>query len=392
MLDNLINKLNNDGFINVDEFADTFMLSVLADIPIIYHGEGGYGKSEMLISALSLFNGRFGMLECDPETTSAAIKGGAIARTINQEGGSLTEAYYNVANSLLQHDYFMLEEVLDASFNALSFLKAVITGKKIHINGDEIINNCKILVCATNINPTSVTSTVRENQRNSCAAFLQRFMIVEHGWKSHNADDYVALYPSVNELPVVQFELTDIDKWRNDVKLIEFNIDLWRLLAKLAEDSANSGNTVSPRAFQWTVRLIKSAALLRGSNVVERCDFRVIDYLSYWSVDWDEVDEAIEEIELRQVSNEKLDNFSSRLVKVKKMYEELTNFDFNNLELYWHLQTLHLSITKLYDEFLTTVTYDDDTEVKYNEVKLQFKSLLNEVAIKLDKLLTPIQL
>ena len=44
MLDNLINKLRNDGFVNVDEFADTFMLSVLADIPIIYHGEGGYGK------------------------------------------------------------------------------------------------------------------------------------------------------------------------------------------------------------------------------------------------------------------------------------------------------------------------------------------------------------
>jgi hypothetical protein len=279
----------------------------------------------------------------------------------------------------------MLEEVLDASFNALSFLKAVITGKKIHINGDEIINNCKILVCATNINPTSVTSTVRENQRNSCAAFLQRFMIVEHGWKSHNANDYVALYPSVNELPVVQFELTDIDKWRNDVKLIEFNIDLWRLLAKLAEDSANSGNTVSPRAFQWTVRLIKSAALLRGSNVVERCDFRVIDYLSYWSVDWDEVDEAIEEIELRQVSNEKLDNFSSRLVTARRMF----NTSVSN---YYNYAVCHTSISKLYDKFLTTVTYDDDTEVKYNEVKLEFRTLLNEVAIARDNLMVAIQL
>jgi MoxR-like ATPase len=208
MLDNLINKLKNDGFVGVDKFADTFLLSVLAGIPIIYHGEGGYGKSEMLISALSLFNGRFGMLECDPETTSAAIKGGAIARTINQENGSLTEAYYNVANSLLQYDYFMLEEILDASFNALSFLKAVITGKKIHINGDPIDNVCKILVCATNVDPTSVTSTVRENQRNSYAAFLQRFMIVEHGWESHNSDDYVALYPVVNELPVTQYEVS----------------------------------------------------------------------------------------------------------------------------------------------------------------------------------------
>ena len=385
MLDNLINKLKNDGFVGVDKFADTFLLSVLADIPIIYHGEGGYGKSEMLISALSLFNGRFGMLECDPETTSAAIKGGAIARTINQENGSLTEAYYNVANSLLQYDYFMLEEILDASFNALSFLKAVITGKKIHINGDPIDNVCKILVCATNVDPTSVTSTVRENQRNSYAAFLQRFMIVEHGWESHNSDDYVALYPTINELPVTQFELTDINRWRDEVKLVNFNMDLWKLLAKLAEDSSNEGSTVSPRAFQWTVRLIKSAAYLRGSNVVERCDFRVIDYLSYWSVDWDEVDEAIMEIELKQVSNEQLDDFTSRLVTARKMFT-------NSVADYYNYAVCHTSITNLYTEFLTTVKSTDYTEVKYHEVKSQFRTLLNEVAIARDNLMIAIEL
>lgn len=385
MLDNLINKLKNDGFVGVDKFADTFMLSVLADIPIIYHGEGGYGKSEMLISALSLFNGRFGMLECDPETTSAAIKGGAIARTINQENGSLTEAYYNVANSLLQHDYFMLEEILDASFNALSFLKAVITGKKIHINGDPIDNVCKILVCATNVDPTSVTSTMRENQRNSYAAFLQRFMIVEHGWESHESDDYVSLYPSVNELPVIQYELADIDRWRDEVKLVNFNMDLWELLAKLAEDSSDEGYTVSPRAFQWTVRLIKSAAYLRGSNVVERCDFRVIDYLSYWSVDWDEVDEAIEEIELKQVSNEKLDDFTSRLVTARTMFT-------NSVANYYNYAVCHTSITNLYTEFLTTVKSTDDTEVKYNEIKSQFRKMINEVATARDNLMIAIEL
>jgi MoxR-like ATPase len=385
MLDNLINKLKNDGFVGVDKFADTFLLSVLADIPIIYHGEGGYGKSEMLISALSLFNGRFGMLECDPETTSAAIKGGAIARTINQENGSLTEAYYNVANSLLQYDYFMLEEILDASFNALSFLKAVITGKKIHINGDPIDNVCKILVCATNVDPTSVTSTVRENQRNSYAAFLQRFMIVEHGWESHNSDDYVALYPTINELPVTQFELTDINRWRDEVKLVNFNMDLWKLLAKLAEDSSNEGSTVSPRAFQWTVRLIKSAAYLRGSNVVERCDFRVIDYLSYWSVDWDEVDEAIMEIELKQVSNEQLDDFTSRLVTAREMFT-------TSVADYYNYAVCHTSITNLYTEFLTTVKSTDDTEVKYDEVKSQFRKMINEVAIARDNLMIAIEL
>ena len=385
MLDNLINKLKNDGFVGVDKFADTFLLSVLAGIPIIYHGEGGYGKSEMLTSALSLFNGRFGMLECDPETTSAAIKGGAIARTINQENGSLTEAYYNVANSLLQYDYFMLEEILDASFNALSFLKAVITGKKIHINGDPIDNVCKILVCATNVDPTSVTSTVRENQRNSYAAFLQRFMIVEHGWESHNSDDYVALYPVVNELPVTQYKLADIDKWRDEVKLVNFNMDLWKLLAKLAEDSSDEGSTVSPRAFQWTVRLIKSAAYLRGSNVVERCDFRVIDYLSYWSVDWDEVDEAIMEIELKQVSNEQLDDFTSRLVTAREMFT-------TSVADYYNYAVCHTSITKLYNEFLTTVKSTDDTEVKYDEVKSQFRKMINEVAIARDNLMIAIEL
>lgn len=385
ILTNLTNKLINDGFINVDKFADTFMLSVLSDIPIIYYGEGGYGKSEMLISALELFNGRFGMLECDPETTSAAIKGGAIARTVNQVDGSLTEAYYNISASLLQYDYFMLEEVLDASFNALSFLKAVITGKKIHINGDPIDNICKILVCATNVDPTTYSSSVRENQRNSYTAFLQRFMIVEHGWETHNTDDYVALYPTINQLPVYQFELEDIDRWRGNVKSVEFDINLWQVLSDLAESSYDNGSTVSPRAFNWTVRLIKSAALLRGSNKVDKCDFRVIEYLSYWAVDWDEFDEILEEIEQSDESNEQLNNFTSRLVTARKMFD-------TSVANYYNYAVCYTAVTKLYDEFLTTVKSTDNTEVKYNEVKSEFRTLLNEVAIARDKLMIAIEL
>ena len=117
--------------------------------------------------------------------------------------------------------------------------------------------------------------------------------------------------------------------------------------------------------------------------MVERCDFRVIDYLSYWNVNWDEVDEAIEELELRQVSNEKLDDFTSRLVTAREMFTD-------SVANYYNYAVCHTSITNLYTEFLITVKSTDDTEVKYDEVKSQFRKMINEVAIARDNLMIAI--
>ena len=52
---NLRNYLAGHGFIKLRDFTTTFLLSAIADIPIIYWGEGGYGKTELVRAAFSFF-------------------------------------------------------------------------------------------------------------------------------------------------------------------------------------------------------------------------------------------------------------------------------------------------------------------------------------------------
>jgi MoxR-like ATPase len=301
---NLSSVLSAAGFINTSIFANSMELALVSGIPIMYYGKGGYGKTEMIKKVFNHIDGSSAMLECDPETTASLIKGGAIARTTKTDKEDITLAHYNVGASILRNHAFFYEEMLDASFQALSVLKAIITNKQLTLNGEVVDSINKLLVAATNVNPYDRIEQLPPSEANSYDAFLQRFIIVRHEWDTHDNSDYNRLLRAsvVENKDTSKISIAKIDESRSSREEVKLDKELQGILCSLAEKSANEGRIISPRMFKWTIRMIKSQAQLSDKSVATIEQLNVLNYLPSW--DQSLLSNLEEEIQQQKIYNE----------------------------------------------------------------------------------------
>ena len=300
---NLSSVLSAAGFINTSIFANSMELALVSGIPIMYYGKGGYGKTEMIKAVFDHIDGSSAMLECDPETTASLIKGGAIARTTKTDKEDITLAHYNVGASILRNHAFFYEEMLDASFQALSVLKAIITNKQLTLNGEVVDSINKLLVAATNVNPYDRIDQLPPSEANSYDAFLQRFIIVRHEWDTHDSNDYTRLLrANSDKKDVSKITIAQIDDARNYREGVKLDRELQGILCSLAEKSANEGRIISPRMFKWTIRMIKSQAQLSDKSTATIEQLNVLNYLPSW--DQSLLSNLEEEIQQQKIYNE----------------------------------------------------------------------------------------
>jgi MoxR-like ATPase len=301
---NLSSVLSAAGFINTSIFANSMELALVSGIPIMYYGKGGYGKTEMIKKVFNHIDGSSAMLECDPETTASLIKGGAIARTTKTDKEDITLAHYNVGASILRNHAFFYEEMLDASFQALSVLKAIITNKQLTLNGEVVDSINKLLVAATNVNPYDRIDQLPPSEANSYDAFLQRFIIVRHEWDTHDNSDYNRLLRAsvVENKDTSKISIAKIDESRSSREEVKLDKELQGILCSLAEKSANEGRIISPRMFKWTIRMIKSQAQLSDKSTATIEQLNVLNYLPSW--DQSLLSNLEEEIQQQKIYNE----------------------------------------------------------------------------------------
>ena len=322
---NLSSVLSAAGFINTSIFANSMELAIVSGIPIMYYGKGGYGKTEMIKAVFDHIDGSSAMLECDPETTASLIKGGAIARTTKTDKEDITLAHYNVGASILRNHAFFYEEMLDASFQALSVLKAIITNKQLTLNGEVVDSINKLLVAATNVNPYDRIDQLPPSEANSYDAFLQRFIIVRHEWDTHDNSDYNRLLRAsvVENKDTSKISIAKIDESRSYREEVKLDKELQGILCSLAEKSGNEGRIISPRLFKWTIRMIKSQAFLSDKSVATIEQLNVLNYLPSW--DQSLLSNLEEEIQQQKIYNEaksSLDTFKDNYDRANSKVEE----------------------------------------------------------------------
>ena len=322
---NLSSVLSAAGFINTSIFANSMELALVSGIPIMYYGKGGYGKTEMIKAVFDHIDGLSAMLECDPETTASLIKGGAIARTTKTKETDITLAHYNVGASILRNHAFFYEEMLDASFQALSVLKAIITNKQLTLNGEVVDSINKLLVAATNVNPYDRIDQLPPSEANSYDAFLQRFIIVRHEWDSHDNSDYNRLLRAsvVENKDTSKITIAQIDESRSYREEVKLDKELQGILCSLAEKSGNEGRIISPRMFKWTIKMIKSQAYLSYKSTATIEQLNVLNYLPSW--DQSLLSNLEEEIQQQKIYNEaksSLDTFKDNFDRANKKVEE----------------------------------------------------------------------
>jgi hypothetical protein len=152
---------------------------------------------------------------------------------------------YDTERSFLPYEVVVLEEILDASSQALLPLKDVLT-RRIFFNGDQAVPmNSKVIIACTNKDP-------RQYAKDSDAikALLERFpMQLEVRWPSYEQSDYEAL-----------FQKADPDAGPDKRKLHRIYA---HVIANLNDDRED-GFQVSPRIALGGLRLAANSVQRNG--------------------------------------------------------------------------------------------------------------------------------
>lgn len=310
-------------FVGTEKFAHEFALALLSGISPIWYGKGGFGKTEMIRLAMQTMQVPQTMLEAHPELAVSGLFGGAIAETkietINQDGMVLgsekTFESINYDRGLLKSYLFFIEEMLDSPMQVLTSLKSVMTNRV----WDQMQSQHRLILGATNINPYELLDEVPFTHRNSYDALLQRFLVIEHGWESHEFSDYLALFqfkPSGDHV----FSHISKQQIEHEAQLavnVSLSSTSCELLAELAAKSAEEGTVVSPRVAMWSLKLLKTNAFLQGREEVDISDFNVLLYMGSWSpAAFNGIAKILAEQKVRQRLNQELSIFEGKLQKI----------------------------------------------------------------------------
>lgn len=328
VLSALSSNLSNK-FVGTEKFAHEFALALLSGISPIWHGRGGFGKTEMIRLAMQTFQVTQTMLEAHPELAVSGLFGGAIAETkietVNQDGMILgsekTFESVNYERGLLRSYLFFVEEMLDSPMQVLTSLKSVMTNRV----WDQMESQHRLIIGATNINPYELLDEVPFTHQNSYDALLQRFLVIEHGWDSHEFSDYLALFQFKPSKDHVFSHITkqQIEHEAQLAAKVGLSSESCELLAELAAKSAEEGSVISPRVAMWSLKLLKTNAFLQGRAEVDVADFNVLSYMGSWSPEaFSGIAKILAEQKVRQQLNQELSVFTSKIQKIDDFWRQ----------------------------------------------------------------------
>jgi MoxR-like ATPase len=178
-------------FIHCDEIIRVMIHAAFQPCNVLLWGPGGHGKSEMVMAALKsmgyedtdIFLQSFG----EGMSEDRLWGGPNIAK--------LDECLeYDTDRSFLPYEVVVLEEILDASSQALLPLKDVLT-RRVFMNGSQAVPlKSQMIIACTNKDPRQFAK-----DSDAVKALLERFPLqLEVRWPSYEQSDYEALFHKAN--------------------------------------------------------------------------------------------------------------------------------------------------------------------------------------------------
>lgn len=236
-------------FIYSEDMARAIALAVESGKNLLLWGPAGHGKSEMVSRALSvvaadeeIFVQSFG-----EGMDEATLWGGLDFAALESE----KVLRYHPENSFLGKKYGVFEELFDAPASVLLALKDTLTAKKLRKGTQQCVMKTRVVIALTNKDPSEIS-----DMGPAAHALIERFPIqLKVDWSSYAAADYFELFRKVApRLPGADL---------NGCSAI-----LAEMIAKVGE----SGEIISPRSAVHALGVVKTAAALRGSAIVEKVD------------------------------------------------------------------------------------------------------------------------
>lgn len=179
------------SFIHCDEIIRVLTHAFIQPCNVLLWGPGGHGKSEMVMAALRSLGYR------DDDIFLQSF-GEGMSEDRLWGGPNIAKLdvclEYDTDRSFLPYEVVVLEEILDASSQALLPLKDVLT-RKTFSNGSNIVPmNSKVIIACTNKDPRQFAK-----DSDAVKALLERFPLqLEVRWPSYEQRDYEALFAKAN--------------------------------------------------------------------------------------------------------------------------------------------------------------------------------------------------
>lgn len=243
-------------FIRYEKIARILALAVQSGKNVLLWGPGGHGKSEMVETALAqvasvddIFVQSFG-----EGMDEATLWGGLDFRALEDE----KVLRYFPENSFLPKPYAVFEEIFDAPASVLLALKDTLTSKLLRKGAQQFPMATKTIVAITNKDPAEISDL-----GPAAAALIERFPLqLKIDWPTYTSADYNALFVKVApKLPGADLN------------------GAGRVLAELLAKAGENGDIVSPRTAVHAMGVVKTAAQLRGSSIVEKEDLTDLQFL-----------------------------------------------------------------------------------------------------------------
>lgn len=179
------------SFIHCDEIVRVLTHAFIQPCNVLLWGPGGHGKSEMVMAALKALD------YADDEIFLQSF-GEGMSEDRLWGGPNIAKLdvclEYDTDRSFLPYEVVVLEEILDASSQALLPLKDVLT-RKTFSNGSNIVPmKSKVIIACTNKDPRQFAK-----DSDAVKALLERFPLqLEVRWPSYEQRDYEALFAKAN--------------------------------------------------------------------------------------------------------------------------------------------------------------------------------------------------
>ncbi len=174
-------------FIHAEEIIQVLTHAFLQPCNVLLWGPGGHGKSDMVMTVLKAMGYKDGeiFLQSFGEGMSEdRLWGGPNIAKLDEC------LEYDTARSFLPFEVVVLEEILDASSQALLPLKDVLT-RRLFMNADQAVPmKSKTLIACTNKDPRQFAK-----DSDAVKALLERFPLqLEVRWPSYEQKDYESLF------------------------------------------------------------------------------------------------------------------------------------------------------------------------------------------------------
>lgn len=177
-------------FIHCGEIASVLTHAFYEPCNVLLWGPGGHGKSEMVMAAAAA-------LGYSDDDVFLQSFGEGMSEDRLWGGPNIAKLdvclEYDTDRSFLPHEIVVLEEILDASSQALLPLKDVLT-RRVFMNGDNPVPmKSKVIIACTNKDPRQFAK-----DSDAVKALLERFPLqLEVRWPSYEQADYESLFQRV---------------------------------------------------------------------------------------------------------------------------------------------------------------------------------------------------